>query len=164
MKRSALRRRTPLRRGSRPLGQAARERVRTGGKIAVGRPSLNLEAYRALVAQVMERANHRCERCGRKAVLDPHHVRSRARGGPDEADNLVALCRWVCHRLVDQPYRRGRLLVSPLGGGRFCFKLVQAPNKWLPGVTLEHHHTPTLSWAKATGNTAQLRLRGCIAR
>ena len=34
MKRSALKRRTPLKRGSRRVGQAARERVKAGGPIA----------------------------------------------------------------------------------------------------------------------------------
>ena len=149
MKRSPLRRRVPLRRGSRRLGQAARERVKAGGPIAKGRPALGLEAYRALVAHVMERANHRCERCGRASALDPHHAVFRSRGGADDAATVVAVCRWVCHRLVDQPYRRGRLRVSPLGGGRFCFKLVQAPNKWMPGVTLAHDHSPSQAWLSA---------------
>ena len=36
-----------------------------------------------------------CEVCGRVAV-DIHHIKYRSRGGTDEIDNLMALCR-SCH-------------------------------------------------------------------
>jgi hypothetical protein len=81
--------------------------------------------------------------------LDPHHVVKRSAGGADTDDGVVILCRFACHRQSDAAYRNGKLLVSPLGGGRFCFKLVQAPNKWSPGVTLVHDHSPTADWLAA---------------
>ena len=149
MKRSPLARRTPLRRGSRRVGQAARERVQAGGKIAVGRPSADLATYRATVAACRERANHRCERCGFRGTLDPHHVIPRSRAGSDEACNIVILCRWRCHRLVDAHYAGGRLIVTLLSDGRFCFRVVLAANKWAPRSTLSHDHSPTLAWLPA---------------
>ena len=160
MKRSALRRRTPLRRGTRRLGQAARERVRAGGPISKGRPALSLAAYRALVARVMGRANHRCECCGhaRSGRPDPHHVIPRAGGGEDSEANVVALCR-ACHERVTIPYRRGRLLIAPLGGGAFCYRIVVAEHKWAPQAVVSHEHTPTLRWLLAEGVPAGLRLQ-----
>ncbi len=43
----------------------------------------------------------------------------RPQGGSDfELDRLVALCP-RCHAQTDAPYQRGRLVVTPLGQGRF---------------------------------------------
>ncbi len=54
----------------------------------------------------------------------------RAKGGSDfELDHLVALCR-SCHAQTDAPYARGRLVVTPSGGGRFSVAVVCAPSKW----------------------------------
>lgn len=42
----------------------------------------------------------RCARChSERPPLDAHHLLSRARGGKDELDNLVLLCR-RCHTMV----------------------------------------------------------------
>lgn len=38
-----------------------------------------------------------CERCGRKAVGEPHHIRPRSLGGSDIKENLIQLC-FDCHR------------------------------------------------------------------
>lgn len=40
-----------------------------------------------------------CERCGREAVGEPHHIRPRSLGGPDIRENLIQLC-FECHRAV----------------------------------------------------------------
>jgi hypothetical protein len=55
-----------------------------------------------------------------------HHVVKRAQGGSDfELDQLVALCR---HAQTDAPYARGRRLVmTPLGDGRFAVQLTDRP-------------------------------------
>ena len=45
--------------------------------------------------EVWERCKGRCEYCGKKAI-DPHHIVYRSKGGSNEADNLIALCR-ECH-------------------------------------------------------------------
>jgi len=70
---------------------------------------------------VVLRARLRCQACGRRAPLDVHHVVKRAQGGSDfDLDRLVALCR-RCHDSTDAPYTKGRLVVTPLGDGAFCF-------------------------------------------
>lgn len=164
MKRTQLRRRAPLRRGWVPLGRRARERVRAGGPLAVGRPSATLAEWRAVVARCLERANHRCEYCGARRALDPHHVRPRAQGGEDSQENTVVLCR-ACHERCAAPYRLGRLLVVALGLGRFCFRLVRADHKGAPQTVVIHAHTPTSAWLGAQGRWASRcgDLSGCPA-
>jgi len=39
-----------------------------------------------------------CEMCGRRAV-DIHHIVYKSRGGTDDFENLIALCRH-CHNLA----------------------------------------------------------------
>ena len=63
--------------------------------------------------------------------LDVHHVVKRAHGGPDfDLDQLVALCR-TWHEQTDAPYAKGRLVVTPLGGGQFSFEVVRRAGKWV---------------------------------
>lgn len=52
--------RSPLRRSRRRVGAAAKARVRAGGVLAKGRPSLSLPAWRALVAEAIRLAGGRC--------------------------------------------------------------------------------------------------------
>ena len=111
------------------LGAAARRRIKAGGSLAKGRPSLPLVEWNALKARVFLRAGWRCEHCHRKLHLDPNHVVKRSQGGADTDDGVVALCR-SCHDLTDWPYARGRLIVTPLGGGRFRFHTVTKASKW----------------------------------
>lgn len=144
-------RRSPLRRTGR-VGRRARERVRAGGKLAVGRPSETLAGWRAVVARVLERAAGRCEWSGVRRAVEIHHVRKRSRGGADHEDNLVALTR-TAHALTDAPYRNGRLLIEPLGGGRFCFRLVIADHKGAPLAIRQHEHSPTPGWLAAQGRS-----------
>ena len=60
----------------------------------------------------------------------PAHVVKRAQGGSDfDLDRLVALCP-PCHTQTDAPYVSGRLMVTPLGGGRFTFAITRGPDKW----------------------------------
>jgi hypothetical protein len=55
---------------------------------------------------------------------------SAPRGGSDfDLDRLVALCP-PCHAETDAPYRRGRLVITPCGGGRFTSEVVRGANKW----------------------------------
>jgi 5-methylcytosine-specific restriction endonuclease McrA len=62
--------------------------------------------------------------------LDVHHVLKRAQGGSDFAlDRLVALCR-ACHDRTDASYAKGRLVVRPLGDGRFAFMVMRGAGKW----------------------------------
>ena len=50
--------------------------------------------------EVLERDRFRCQApgCGNSRFLEIHHVKSRARGGGNDLDNLVTLCSG-CHRL-----------------------------------------------------------------
>jgi hypothetical protein len=61
----------------------------------------------------------------------PAHVVKRAQGGSDfDLDRLVALCP-PCHVQTDAPYARGRLVVTPLGGGRFTCEIIRGADKWV---------------------------------
>ena len=110
MKRSAA-----LRRTTRLRPVSARRRRQTA-------------AYQRVVAHVFARARGRCEvvmglRCSRSA-LDPHHVMKRSAGGAlADPSNIIAVCRH-CHRMTDNEFRRGRLVITSLGNERFsCFIL-----------------------------------------
>ena len=62
-------------------------------------PTITLSAteWAAMAALVMQRPwDGRCERCGLRRPVDPHHRLMRSHGGPDVPSNLAALCR-VCH-------------------------------------------------------------------
>jgi hypothetical protein len=57
-------------------------------------------------------------------------VVKRAQGGSDfDLDRLVALCP-LCHAQTDAPYVRGRLVVTPLGAGRFTVEVARGADKW----------------------------------
>ena len=43
-----------------------------------------------------------CEACHRKAI-DLHHIKYKSRGGGDEVQNVIALCR-KCHDLAHNEY------------------------------------------------------------
>ena len=46
--------------------------------------------------KVYNRANRRCEICGRTTGLQIHHIVRRSQLGSDKLDNLILLC-WNCH-------------------------------------------------------------------
>jgi hypothetical protein len=80
---------------------------------------------------VFRRACCRCQACGHGATLEVHHVVKRAQGGSDfDLDRLVALCS-PCHAQTDAPYRRGRLVITPRGAGRFGGAVVRGGDKWI---------------------------------
>ena len=55
---------------------------------------------------------------------------SAPRGGSDfDLDRLVALCP-PCHVQTDSPYVRGRLVITPLGDGRFSVEVTRGADKW----------------------------------
>ena len=108
---------------------AARRRVRAGGPRATGRPAATATEWAAIREIVLARARWGCQACGSRSHLDVHHVVKRAQGGSDFAlELLVALCR-PCHERTDAAYARGRLVVTPLGGGRFRFAVVRGVGK-----------------------------------
>ena len=104
---------------------AARERMRRAGPRATGRPAASRARWAEIKEEVIARAGGCCEACGARTRLDIHHVLKRAQGGSDvDRDGLVALCR-RCHEQTDTAYASGRLVVTPLGGGRFRFELAK---------------------------------------
>jgi 5-methylcytosine-specific restriction endonuclease McrA len=116
------------------VGQASRRRIRAGGRLALGRPSANLETWREIRAQVLARAKWVCQACRVRARLEVHHVIKRSQGGSDfDLDRLVALCA-SCHAQTDAPYGRGRLVITPLGQGQFTFTVVRGTDKWATRV------------------------------
>jgi hypothetical protein len=76
----------------------------------------------------------------------PHHVVKRAQDF--DLDRLVALCP-PCHAQTDAPYARGRLVITPLGAGRFTAEVTRGADKWAirvaegcrRGVLRVHHDT-----------------------
>jgi HNH endonuclease len=113
------------------VGAAARRRIQSGGPRATGRPAASLEEWAAIRRLVFRRARWRCQACGRRGALEVHHVVKRAQGGSDfDLDRLVALCP-RCHAQTDAPYVRGRLVVTPLGDGRFTIETVPGVDKWV---------------------------------
>jgi 5-methylcytosine-specific restriction endonuclease McrA len=111
------------------VGAAARRRIQRGGPRATGRPAATLEEWAVIRRVVFRRARWRCQACGRGGALEVHHVVKRAQGGSDfDLDRLVALCP-PCHAQTDAPYARGRLVITPLGGGRFSSTVIRGPDK-----------------------------------
>jgi len=53
------------------------------------------------------RDDWKCRHCGRRDMLDPHHVIFRSQGGTNKCNNLLALCR-PCHDDI----HNGRLEVT----------------------------------------------------
>src|SRR5262249_37848613 len=74
---------------------------------------------------VLARDRWACQGCGARTRLEVHHVQKRSQGGSDfDLDRLVTVCR-PCHAQTDAPYAKGRLVVTPLGAGRFGFTVVR---------------------------------------
>ena len=133
------------------LGTRSRARIRKGGKLAQGRPSVSLVRWREIVAEVKRRAGGRCEvwveprtdlrsyfrrhrleievewRCVNRGY-HPHHLIKRSAGGSDELCGIVWICA-RCHRMTDAPYRAGRLVLRR-DRDRFLGRVVFAPNKF----------------------------------
>jgi len=98
--------------------------------LALGRPSASLEAWREIRTQILARARWRCQACGFPTYrLEVHHVVKRSKGGSDfDRNQLIALCR-DCHARTDAPFRQGRLVITPLGDGRFSCQVRHGDSK-----------------------------------
>jgi 5-methylcytosine-specific restriction endonuclease McrA len=57
---------------------------------------VDLETYRALHRQILERDNWRCQSCGSMQNLQVHRLTYRSQTGGDVEENLITLCA-VCH-------------------------------------------------------------------
>lgn len=68
-----------------------------------------------------------------------HHVPKRSQGAPDHPDHAIDICR-SCHRWTDEPYsgKRGRLVLTRLGGGQFACRVIRAASKWEARALMAH--------------------------
>jgi hypothetical protein len=113
MKRSPLRRRTPLQRSGRLRAMSVKRRAGLG-------------RWRAVYEEVDQRSGGRCEvrlgprswRCPDNAV-DHHHL-VKPRASHHTAELIVHLCRGH-HVQVDWPYKLGRLVIAPGGHSLVVF-------------------------------------------
>jgi 5-methylcytosine-specific restriction endonuclease McrA len=74
-------------------------------------------------------ARWRCQACGHGGALEVHHIVKRVQG----ARTSTSTARWLCppcHAQTDAPYARGRLVITPLGAGRFAVEVTRGANKW----------------------------------
>lgn len=105
MKRTPLRRKTPMRSQS----QLRRTRIKPY------KPKKESRIPDAVGAAVKRRSRGICERCQIKPGTELHHRVTRARGGPHDEFNLVHLCS-ECHHVhahgqLEHPwYVKGRFL------------------------------------------------------
>ncbi len=80
-----------------------------------------LAAYLEVRREVLTRDRWRCLVCSKPAV-DTHHILYRSQGGPDEAWNLISLCR-TCHDLAHAQ--------GPSIWRETLYKKVEAQQRWL---------------------------------
>ena len=117
------------------VGAAARRRIQDGGPRATGRPAASLEEWAVIRRVVFRRARWRCQACGRGGALEVPHVVKRARGlGLRPRPGGGALSGPPCHAQTDAPYVRGRLVITPFGGGRFTVEVIRGADKWGDGL------------------------------
>jgi 5-methylcytosine-specific restriction endonuclease McrA len=53
---------------------------------------LDVQKYKALKIQVLDRDGWRCQDCGTAQMLQVHHLNPRSKLGHDAAENLITLC------------------------------------------------------------------------
>lgn len=116
-------RRTPLRRGGRLRSVSLR---RQRGRAAWAKVYLDVD----------RRSGGRCElvwagiRCHRQAT--EHHHTLKPRSSFNTPDAVIHVCGGPKghHRQVDAPFSQGRLVIVPLGGGRFHSCITTAVDKF----------------------------------
>lgn len=147
-------------RGTRRIGDAAREQRANGGARAVGRDSATVAGWQDTKARIRLRSGGRCEvrltlaevelsvwcypnhglafrfesATGlyrcRHWAIDPAHQRRASAGAGDSPDEVYDACR-THHNMQDRAsYARGKLVVIKLGGGAFGYRFIQARDKW----------------------------------
>lgn len=86
--------------GGRALGRADAARVHCDAAVAAPGARNATTIPPRTRREVLARDRHRCQApgCGRTRFLEVHHRTPRARGGANDAENLITLCA-SCHRL-----------------------------------------------------------------
>ncbi|HYE89515.1 MAG TPA: HNH endonuclease [Terriglobales bacterium] len=127
------RQRAAARRAAAPLTRTrlTRKKASADAPRVKGRPAVSLPAWRAIVADLLQRCGSRCEVCFKLAALEPHHVVPCSLGGADHVDNVLMVCGGPagCHRRFDAPFRIGKLCAVPLGRERFRITLEYRADK-----------------------------------
>ncbi len=102
-------------RGPKPLRPAELEAVLCDTRVHIAGKRNRAVVPPALRREVLERDGHRCRvsGCGSTRFLAVHHLRPRQAGGPNRAENLVALCG-SCHRAIHELGERARAGASAL--------------------------------------------------
>ena len=92
------------------------------------RTALHAE-YIAFVLGIKARDGWRCTYCRETAgPLDPHHTLKPRATYLTDPDSVVTLCR-NCHNRCSGPFDQGRLIVTPIGGQKFHYRIVYAMSK-----------------------------------
>jgi hypothetical protein len=66
---------------------------------------------------------------GRDRHAAVRHRQADSHASVEDLDRLVALCP-PRHAQTDAPYARGRLVVTPFGGGRFTSEVIRGVDEW----------------------------------
>jgi len=60
----------------------------------------------------LELSGHKCQHCGSKEEVHPHHIVFQSQGGDDRLENLISLC-FKCHRKAHDGYKKNGKWISP---------------------------------------------------
>lgn len=128
--------RSRMERGRTKVGMAAAARRKAGGQRAVGRASVSVAAWRAIVLELTARCGGRCEIPWCRLVgafLDPHHVIPASLGGEDAACNVLMICR-ACHERFDAAFHIGKHVAHRLSENaeEWEISLQYRADKWSP--------------------------------
>ena len=121
MIRSSLRRTSRLKRGKALAAVSRKERTRQS-------------LWRGVKAAIRARSGGYCEvtlegrRCIRRAT-ETHHVIKRSHGGQHDVNGCLDICH-EHHCRTDWSYHSGRLVMMPLGFGRFACEIVYGRDKF----------------------------------
>src|SRR5699024_11712425 len=121
MKRTPLRRRTPLK-AAKPIARRTKTRTGAGRTSGSGKPSAGIpEAVRN---EIRARSGGKCEHCRKAPATEMHHRLPRSRGGLHDPFNLIHLCA-LDHEVTAHLYYHPDLMIE----GYMLRGLYYGPNR-----------------------------------
>jgi len=108
MKRTPLRRRTPLK-AAKPIARRTKTRTGADRTSGSGKPSAGIP--QAVRNEIRARSGGKCEHCRKAPATEMHHRLPRSRGGPHHVDVLIDLCR-DCHHIEAHQNYHPNLMVE----------------------------------------------------
>lgn len=107
-----------------------KRRPKAVGPRVKGRPAVSVTAWRAIVADLIQRCGSRCEVpwCRHLAALQPHHVIPCSLGGSDDVDNVLMVCD-SCHRRFDFAFIKGKHVAETVGNEKYRIALEYRDDK-----------------------------------